>query len=110
GSHGRAARGALVRVFAPGVTPLKAKTNRSGRVTFRVKKLSRGKRLVLRKLRFRAAKTGFLTGRRTIATRYHPAPAPRRLLLRGPPADETVRLARAHHDDDRPVPDDTHAC
>ena len=39
-ANGRAARGALVRVFAPGVTPLKAKTNRSGRVTFRVKKLS----------------------------------------------------------------------
>ena len=69
-ANGRPARGALVRVFAPGVTPLKAKTNRSGRVTFRVKKLGRGKRLVLRKLRFRAAKTGFLSGRRTIAIRY----------------------------------------
>ena len=32
-ANGRAARGALVRVFARGVTPLKAKTNRYGRVT-----------------------------------------------------------------------------
>jgi hypothetical protein len=69
-ANGRAARGVLVRVFARGVTPLKAKTNRYGRVTFRVKKLGRGKRLVLRKLRFHAAKTGFLPARRTISIRY----------------------------------------
>ena len=49
-ANGRPARGVLVRVFARGVTPLKAKTNRYGRVTFRIKKLGRGKRLVLRKL------------------------------------------------------------
>ena len=65
-----AARGVLVRVFARGVTPLKAKTNRYGRVTFKLKKLGRGKRLVLRKLRFHAAKTGFLPGRRSIVIRY----------------------------------------
>ena len=41
-ANGRAARGAVVRVFARGVTPLKAKTNRYGRVTFRIKKLGRG--------------------------------------------------------------------
>ena len=69
-ANGRAARGVLVRVFARGVTPLKAKTNRYGRVTFRIKKLGRGKRLVLRKLRFHAAKTGFLAGRRSIVIRY----------------------------------------
>jgi hypothetical protein len=69
-ANGRPARGALVRVYALGVTPLKAKTNRYGRVTFRVRKLGRGKRLVARKLRFHAAKTGFLSGRRTIAIRY----------------------------------------
>jgi hypothetical protein len=57
-------------VFARGFTPIKENTNWNGRVTFRVKKLGRGKRLVLRKLRFRAAKTGFLSGRRTIAIRY----------------------------------------
>ena len=69
-ANGRPARGVLVRVFARGVTPLKAKTNRYGRVTFRIKKLGRGNRLVLRKLRFHAAKTGFLSARRTIAIRY----------------------------------------
>jgi hypothetical protein len=69
-ANGRAARGVLVRVFARGVTPLKAKTNRYGRVTFKLKKLGRGKRLVLRKLRFHAAKTGFLPARRSIAIRY----------------------------------------
>ena len=69
-ANGRPARGVLVRVFARGVTPLKAKTNRRGKVTFRVKKLGRGKRLVLRKLRFHAAKTGFLPARRSIAIRY----------------------------------------
>ena len=67
-ANGRPARRARP-VFAPGVTPLKAKTNRYGRVTFRLK-LGRGKRLVLRKLRFHAAKTGFLSGRRSIAIRY----------------------------------------
>jgi hypothetical protein len=66
----RPARGVLVRVFARGVTPLKASTNRYGRVTFRVRKLGRGNRLVLRRLRFQAAKTGFLPGRRSIAIRY----------------------------------------
>jgi hypothetical protein len=69
-ANGRPARGVLVRVFARGVTPLKAKTNRYGRVTFKLKKLGRGKRLVLRKLRFHAAKTGFLPARRSIAVRY----------------------------------------
>jgi hypothetical protein len=69
-ANGRPARGALVRVFARGVTPLKAKTNRYGRVTFRVKKLGRGKRLVRRMSHFRAAKTGFLPGRRSIVIRY----------------------------------------
>jgi hypothetical protein len=69
-ANGRPARGALVRVFALGVTPFKAKTNRRGRATFRVKKLGRGQRLMVRKLRFRAAKTGFLSGRRTISIRY----------------------------------------
>jgi hypothetical protein len=69
-ANGRAARGVLVRVFARGVTPLKAKTNRYGRVTFRIKKLGRGKRLVLRKLRFHAAKTGFLPARRSLSIRY----------------------------------------
>ena len=62
------ARGALVRVFAPGVTPLKAKTNR--RPGHQGQEARPGKRLVLRKLRFHAAKTGFLPGRRTIAIRY----------------------------------------
>jgi hypothetical protein len=69
-ANGRAARGVLVRVFARGVTPLKAKTNRYGRVTFKIKKLGRGRRLVLRKLRFHAAKTGFLPARRSISIRY----------------------------------------
>jgi hypothetical protein len=69
-SNRRAVRGALVRVFARGVTPLKAKTNRYGRVTFRLKKLGRGDRLILRRLRFHAAKTGFLTARRSISIRY----------------------------------------
>jgi hypothetical protein len=69
-ANGRPARGVLVRVFARGVTPLKAKTNRYGRVTFRLKKLGRGKRLILRKLRFHAAKTGFLPARRSISIRY----------------------------------------
>jgi hypothetical protein len=69
-ANGRIARGALVRVFARGVTPLKAKTNRRGRVTFRLKKLGRGKTLVRRKLRFHAAKTGFLPARRSINIRY----------------------------------------
>jgi len=69
-ANGRAARGVLVRVLSRGVTPLKAKTNRYGRVTFKLKKLGRGKRLVLRKLRFHAAKTGFLPARRSISIRY----------------------------------------
>ena len=69
-ASGRPARAAVVQVFARGVTPLKARTNRYGRVTFRIKKLGRGNRLVLRKLRFHAAKTGFLPARRSIAIRY----------------------------------------
>jgi hypothetical protein len=69
-ANGRPARGALVRVFARGVTPLRAKTNRNGRVSFRLKKLGRGKTLVRRKLRFQAAKTGFLPARRIINIRY----------------------------------------
>ena len=58
--QGQRPRGARrsVRVFARGVTPLKAKTNRYGRVTFRIKKLGRGKRLDRRTLRFQAAKMG----------------------------------------------------
>ena len=67
---GRPARGALVRVFARGVTPLKARTNRYGRVTFRLKKLGRGNTLVRRTLRFHAAKTGFLPARRSLNIRY----------------------------------------
>ena len=69
-AKGRPARGALVRVIAFGVTPFKAKTNRYGRVTFRIKKLGRGKRLVRRKLSFHAAKTGFLPARRSLTIRY----------------------------------------
>jgi hypothetical protein len=69
-ANGRAARGAVVRAFGRGVTPRKAKTNRYGRVTFGVKKLGRGKRLVRRKLDFQAAKTGFVAGRRSIVIRY----------------------------------------
>jgi hypothetical protein len=61
---------ALVQVFARGVTPLRAKTNRYGRVSFTLRKLGRGNRLVLRRLTFHAAKTGFLPARRTIAVRY----------------------------------------
>ena len=61
---------ALVQVLAQGVTPLRARTNRYGRVTFRLKKLGPGNRLVLRRVTFYAAKTGFLPGRRTIAVRY----------------------------------------
>ena len=67
---GRPARGALVRVFARGVTPRKARTNRYGRVTFKVSKLGRGKTLMRRQLLFHAAKTGFLPGHRVIAIRY----------------------------------------
>lgn len=69
-ANGRAARGAVVRVFGRGVTPRKARTNRYGRVTFGVKKLGRGKTLVRRKLDFLAAKTGFVAGRRSIVIRY----------------------------------------
>ena len=66
----RATAGALVHVFARGVTPLKARTNRYGRVSFKLKKLGRGNRLVLRRLTFYAVKTGFLSGRRSITVRY----------------------------------------
>jgi hypothetical protein len=69
-AKGSRVRGALVRVFARGVTPRKAKTNRYGRITFKLTKLGRGKTLKRRTLRFQAAKTGFLLGRRVITIRY----------------------------------------
>jgi hypothetical protein len=69
-ANGRAARGALVRVFANGVTPKKAKTNRKGQITFKLKKLGKGKRLMRRQLLFHAAKTGFLPASKTLKVRY----------------------------------------
>ena len=69
-ANGRPAKGALVRVFAKGVTPFKAKTNRFGKVTFRLKKLGRGKRLMRRQLLFHAAKTGFLPASAVFKVRY----------------------------------------
>ena len=69
-ANGRVARGALVRVFARGVSPTKAKTNRKGQVTFRLKKLGRGKTLMRRQLLFHAAKTGFLPASKTIKINY----------------------------------------
>ena len=69
-ANGRVSRGALVRVFASGVTPRKAKTNRKGQVTFRLKKLGRGKQLMRRQLLFHAAKTGFLPASKTMKIRY----------------------------------------
>jgi hypothetical protein len=70
-ANGRPARGALVRVlFANGVTPRKAKTNRYGKATFKLKKLGRGKTLKRRLLLFDAAKTGFLPAKRVLKIRY----------------------------------------
>jgi hypothetical protein len=69
-ANGRVSRGALVRVFANGVTPRKAKTNRKGQVTFRLKKLGKGKRLMRRQLLFHAAKTGFLPASKTLKVMY----------------------------------------
>jgi hypothetical protein len=69
-ANGRPAAGALVRVFSTGVTPRKAKTNRKGQVTFRLKKLGRGKTLMRRQLLFHAAKTGFLPASAVLKIRY----------------------------------------
>jgi hypothetical protein len=69
-ANGRVARGALVRVFSTGVSPRKAKTNRKGQVTFRLKKLGRGKTLMRRQLLFHAAKTGFLPASAVLKIRY----------------------------------------
>jgi hypothetical protein len=69
-ANGRPSRGALVRVFASGVSPRKAKTNAKGQVTFRLRKLGRGKRLMRRQLLFHAAKTGFLPASRTLRVLY----------------------------------------
>jgi len=69
-ANGRPAKGALVRVFAKGVTPFKAKTNKFGKVTFRLKKLGRGKTLMRRQLLFHAAKTGFLPASAVFKVRY----------------------------------------
>jgi hypothetical protein len=69
-ANGRVSRGVLVRVFANGVSPRKAKTNRKGQVTFKLKKLGRGKNLMRRQLLFHAAKTGFLPASKTLKIRY----------------------------------------
>jgi hypothetical protein len=69
-ANGRPSRGVLVRVFASGVSPRKAKTNRKGQVTFRLKKLGKGKRLMRRQLLFHAAKPGFLPASKTIKVNY----------------------------------------
>jgi hypothetical protein len=69
-ANGRVSRGVLVRVFANGVSPRKAKTNRKGQVTFKLKKLGRGKNLMRRQLLFHAAKTGFLPATKTLKVRY----------------------------------------
>jgi hypothetical protein len=69
-ANGRASRGVLVRVFANGVTPRKAKTNAKGQVTFRLRKLGRGKNLMRRQLLFHAAKTGFLPATKTLKVNY----------------------------------------
>jgi hypothetical protein len=66
----RVQRAALVRVFARGVTPGKAKTNRKGKVTFKLRKLGKGKRLMRRTLVFHAAKPGFLAATKTLRIRY----------------------------------------
>ena len=70
-ANGRAARGALVQVrFANGVTPRKAKTNKYGKVTFKLRKLGRGKQLKRRQMLFYASKTGFLSASRRFKIRY----------------------------------------
>jgi hypothetical protein len=69
-ANGRLTAGALVRVFSTGITPRKAKTNRKGQVTFRLKKLGRGKNLMRRQLLFHAAKTGFLPASAVLKIRY----------------------------------------
>ena len=69
-ANGRVQSGALVRAFATGVSPKKAKTNRKGKVTFKLKKLGRGKNLMRRQLLFHAAKTGFLPATKTLKVRY----------------------------------------
>jgi hypothetical protein len=69
-ANGKVTSGALVRVFAHGVSPKKAKTNRKGKVTFKLKKLGRGKNLQRRQLLFHAAKTGFLPATETLRVRY----------------------------------------
>jgi hypothetical protein len=69
-ANGRAHSGVLVRAFATGVSPKKAKTNRKGKVTFKLKKLGRGKNLMRRQLLFHAAKTGFLPATKTLKVRY----------------------------------------
>jgi hypothetical protein len=69
-AKGRPVRGALVRVFAQGVTPRKAKTNRRGRVIFKVRKLSAGRTLMPRRLVFRVAKAGFLPATAALKIRY----------------------------------------
>ena len=69
-ANGRAARGAVVRVFSTGISPRKVTTNRFGKATFRLKKLGRGKQLMRRTLLFHAAKTGFLPASKTLKIRY----------------------------------------
>jgi hypothetical protein len=69
-ANGRVASGVLVRFFARGVSPAKAKTNRKGQVTFKLKKLGKGKRLLRRQLLFHAAKTGFLPASKPIKIKY----------------------------------------
>jgi hypothetical protein len=69
-ANGRPSRGVLVRVFASGVSPTRAKTNRKGQVTFRLRKLGKGKRLMRRQLLFHAAKTGFLPASKTMKVNY----------------------------------------
>jgi hypothetical protein len=69
-ASGRLTSGVLVRVFARGVSPTRAKTNRKGQATFKLKKLGRGKRLMRRQLLFHAAKTGFLPTTKTLKVNY----------------------------------------
>jgi hypothetical protein len=69
-ANGRLRSGVLVRVFATGVSPTKAKTNRKGQATFRLRKLGKGKRLMRRQLLFHAAKPGFLPASKTMRVNY----------------------------------------
>jgi hypothetical protein len=69
-ANGRPARGALVRVFASDVSPKRAKTNRKGRVTFKLAKRRKGRPPMRRSLLFHAAKTGFLPATRTLKLRF----------------------------------------